>query len=62
MFTFIEISRRPSRKIFRLFTLPYKRQDKTCKRVSEVQLVLCEDAVHLKRVIVTVYAKGIHRE
>ena len=54
---FIEISRRqsheylPSRKFIRLFTLPYKRQGKAGDWVIEVQLVLCEDAVRLKRLI-----------
>ena len=57
MFTFIEISRRrihersPSRTFIRLFTLPYKKQGKTDDGVSDVQSVLCEDAVCLKRVI-----------
>ena len=57
MFTFIEITRRqnhertPSRTFIRLFTLPYKRQGKAGDCASEVQSVLCEDAVHFKRVI-----------
>ena len=50
-----EISRRrsnehlPSRTFSRLFTLAYKRQSKADDLVSEVQPVLCEDAVYLKR-------------
>ena len=44
--------RSPSRTFIRLFTLPYKRQDKAGDSVSEIQSVLCEDVVCLKRVIV----------
>ena len=58
MFTFIVILRRrthehsPSRTFIRLFTLPYRKQGKAGDWVSEVQSVLCEDTVCLKRIIV----------
>ena len=42
----------PSKTFIRLFTLPCKRQGKAGDWVSEVQLVLCEDAMCLKRIIV----------
>ena len=37
------------KNIIRLFTLPYKRPGKVGHGVSEVQSVLCEEAVCLKR-------------
>ena len=40
------------KSFIRLFTMPYKRQDKADDWVSEVQSVLCEDAMCLKRAIV----------
>ena len=55
---FIGISRRRShehslsRTFVRLFTVIFKKQVKAGELVSKVEIVLCEDEVRLKRVIV----------
>ena len=68
MFTFTEILRKqrqehsPSRILIRLFTLRYKRQSRAGHWVSEVQLILCEDAECFKSVIIVVLRSPLQKD